>query len=133
MSAFLRAGRPGDDRPRRAIELGRAWARGEINWADARMAGFAAITAAREVTGAAQEAAHSAGQAGPVGHVAGHAPGAAGYAIRAVWAAAPNADRVQAGRRECAWQRAQLPDEIRNLVLDDQRRRNELCWFVFDC
>ena len=22
---------------------------------------------------------------------------------------------------------------IRDLVLDDQRSRNELCWFVFDC
>ena len=26
-----------------------------------------------------------------------------------------------------------LPDEIRDLVLDDQRLRNELCWFAFDC
>jgi hypothetical protein len=30
--------RPEDDRPRRAIELGRAWARGEISWAEARTA-----------------------------------------------------------------------------------------------
>ena len=30
--------RPGDDRPRRAIELGRAWARGEVSWWDARAA-----------------------------------------------------------------------------------------------
>jgi hypothetical protein len=58
--------------------------------------------------------------------------GAAAYAIRAVRAAA-EADGENAGRRECEWQRAQLPDEIRELVLDDQRLRNELCWFVFDC
>ena len=38
-----------------------------------------------------------------------------------------------AGRLECQWQRARLPDEIRELVLDDQRLRNELCWFAFDC
>jgi hypothetical protein len=38
-----------------------------------------------------------------------------------------------AGRRECDWQRRQLPEEIRELVLDDQRVRNELCWYVFDC
>ena len=38
-----------------------------------------------------------------------------------------------AGRLECQWQRAQLPQEIRELVLDDQRLRNELCWFAFDC
>jgi len=34
---------------------------------------------------------------------------------------------------ECQWQRAQLPHEIRKLVLDDERLRNELCWFAFDC
>jgi hypothetical protein len=34
---------------------------------------------------------------------------------------------------ECRWQRAQLPWEIRELVLDDERLRNELCWFAFDC
>jgi hypothetical protein len=31
--------RPGDDRPRRAIELGRAWARGEITWWEAARLG----------------------------------------------------------------------------------------------
>src|SRR5947207_12464075 len=39
--------RPGDDRPRRAIELGRAWARGEIPWAQARTAAGHANAAAR--------------------------------------------------------------------------------------
>lgn len=47
--------------------------------------------------------------------------------------AANAAAREAAGRQECRWQRARLPDEIRELVLDDQRLRNELCWFVFDC
>lgn len=37
------------------------------------------------------------------------------------------------GGRECQWQRAQLPREIRALVLDDQKLRNEICWYVFDC
>jgi len=40
---------------------------------------------------------------------------------------------VQAGRLECRWQRARLPEQIRELVLDDQRLRNALCWFAFDC
>jgi hypothetical protein len=123
--------RPGDDRPRRAIDLGRAWARGETTWTKARTAAFAANAAARDVTGAAREAAYAAGQAGAVGHVAAHELGAAAYAIRAARAASP--ERDDAGRLECQWQRAQLPDEIRELVLDDQRLRNELCWFVFDC
>jgi hypothetical protein len=34
---------------------------------------------------------------------------------------------------EQARPRAQLPEAIRELVLDDQRLRNELCWFAFDC
>jgi hypothetical protein len=123
---------PGDDRPRRAIEQARAWTRGEIKWTLAREAAFAANAAAREVSGAAKEAAHAAGQAGAVGHVAAHELGAAAYAIRAARAAAPENERDEAGRLECQWQRAQLPDEIRELVLDDQRLRNEVCWFVFD-
>lgn len=27
----------------------------------------------------------------------------------------------------------QLPDAIRELVLEDQRLRNEICWSIFDC
>jgi hypothetical protein len=27
----------------------------------------------------------------------------------------------------------QLPEAIRELVLDDQRLRNDICWSVFDC
>jgi hypothetical protein len=50
-----------------------------------------------------------------------------------VKAAAPQDEREEGGRLECQWQRAQLPLEIRDLVLDDQQLRNELCWFVFDC
>ena len=126
------AARPGDDRPRRAIDLGRAWARGEVSWWDARTAGGHANAAARDLRGAARHAAYAAGQAAAVGHVAAHELGAAAYAIRAVEAAAPDAERDDAGRLECEWQRALLPDEIRDLVLDDQRLRNELCWFAFE-
>ena len=125
--------RPGDDRPRRAIDLGRAWARGEITWWEARSAGGHSNAAARDLSGAARHAAYAAGQAGCVGHVAAHELGAAAYAIKARRAAAPEDEREAAGRMECQWQRAQLPQEIRELVLDDQRLRNELCWFAFDC
>jgi hypothetical protein len=125
--------RPEDDRPRRAIELGRAWARGEITWWEARTAAGHANAAARDLSGAARYAAYAAGQAAAVGHVAAHELGAAAYAIRAARAAAAPGKGEEAGRLECRWQRAQLPLEIRDLVLDDQRLRNELCWFVFDC
>lgn len=124
--------RPGDDRPRRAIELGRAWARGEIRMAEARTAAGHANAAARDLTGAARHAAYAAGQAAAVAHVAAHELGAAAYAIRAARAAAPDGEGESAGRLECLWQRDQLPDAIRELVLDDQRLRNDICWSVFD-
>jgi len=125
--------RPDDDRPRRAVDLGRAWARGEISWWDARSAGGHANAAARDLKGAPRHAAYAAGQAAAVGHVAAHELGAAAYAIRAAQPAAPNDEFEAVGRLECQWQRAQLPGEIRDLVLDDERLRNELCWFAFDC
>jgi hypothetical protein len=132
LSYFERA-RPDDDRPRRAIDLGRAWARGETTWWDARSAGGHANAAARDLRGAGRFAAYAAGQAAAVGHVAAHELGAAAYAIRAARAGAPESEGETAGRAECRWQRAQLPDEIRELVLDDQGLRNELCWFAFNC
>ena len=125
--------RPNDDRPRRAIDLGRAWARGEVAMTEARTAAGHANAAARDLKGAPRHAAYAAGQAAAVAHVAAHELGAAAYAIRAAQAAAIQDERGEAGRLECRWQRTQLPLEIRNLVLDDQRLRNELCWFAFDC
>ena len=124
---------PNDDRPRRAIELARAWTRGEITMKQAHKAAFAANAAAREVSGAAKQAALAAGQAVAVAHVAAHELGAAAYAIKAGREAALDGQAEEAGRLECEWQRAQLPSEIRDLVLDDQKLRNEICWFVFDC
>src|SRR5713226_7045014 len=124
---------PEDPRPRQAIEYARAWVRGEVKMMQARAAGGHAMGAARDLSGAARYAAYAAGQAGAVAHVAAHELGAAAYAIKAARAAAPEDEREAAGRLECLWQRAQLPREIRALVLDDQRLRNELCWFAFDC
>ncbi|WKZ48050.1 MAG: hypothetical protein QY306_01620 [Anaerolineales bacterium] len=98
-----------------------------------RAAGGHAMAAARNLSGAARYAAYAAGQAAVVAHVAAHELGAAAYAIKAVREAASEGYAEEAGRLECAWQRAQLPSEIRALVLDDQKLRNELCWFVFDC
>src|SRR4051794_21768633 len=99
----------------------------------ARAAGGHANGAARDLSGAARHAAYAAGQAGAVAHVAAHELGAAAYAIKAARAAFPEGDGEEAGRQECQSQRAQLPDAIRELVLDDQRLRNELCWFAFGC
>lgn len=123
---------PDDPRPRRAIDTGRAWIRGEAHMTDAHHAAFAANAAARGLTDPAKFAAMSAGQAVAVAHVAAHDLGAAAYAIRAAQSASP-ADQAEAARsRERDWQREQLPDAVRNLVLEDQRQRNSICWQVFD-
>jgi hypothetical protein len=125
--------RPEDPRPRQAIEHARAWVRGEVKMMQARAAGCRAMAAARDLRGAPRHAAYAAGQAGAVAHVAAHELGAAAYAIKAARAAAPAGEGDAAARRECRWQRDQLPEAIRALVLDDQRLRNDICWSVFDC
>jgi hypothetical protein len=124
---------PSDPRPRQAIKLTRAWARGEIKMSQSRDSAGHAQAAARVLSGAARHAAFAAGQAAAVAHVAAHELGAAAYAIKAVRAAAPAGEGESAGRLECRWQREQLPDAIRDLVLEDQQLRNEICWSVFDC
>jgi hypothetical protein len=124
---------PNDDRPHRAIDSARAWARGEIAMSQSRTAGGHAMAAARELDGAARYAAFAAGQAAVVAHVAAHELGAAAYAIKAARAATLEGQVKDAAFLECEWQRAQLPGEIRDLVLNDLILRNEICWFVFNC
>jgi hypothetical protein len=99
----------------------------------ARAVGGHAMGAARHLRGAARHAAYAAGQAGAVAHVAAHELGAAACAIKAARAAGPEGRSEAAGRLECQWRRDRLPEAIRELVLDDQGLRNDLCWSVFDC
>jgi hypothetical protein len=124
---------PDDRRPRQAIELARAWVRGEVTMSQSRTAAGHANAAARDLSGAARYAAYAAAQAAAVAHVAAHELGAAAYAIKATRAAAPEGTGERAGRLECQWQRDQLSEAIRELVLDDQRLRNDICWSVFEC
>lgn len=126
--------RPEDDRPRRAVKATQAWVNGEIIVKQARFAAGASQDAAREVkeaSEAAKLAALSAGQAAVVAHVAAHELGAAAYAIRAVMAASPKDKKEMLRQQECQWQRDRLPEKIRDLVLEDERLRNDICWFVF--
>lgn len=125
---LFESARPEDTRPRDAIAAVRAWTRGELAMMESRAAGGHAMGAARDLCGAPRFAAYAAGQAAVTAHVASHDLGAAAYAIKAVRA---GHDSDDAGRRECDWQRSQLPDRLRDLVLADQRARNALCWSVF--
>ena len=123
---------PEDDRPRRAIETARARSRGEATVGAARQAAVAAHAAARSATdAAAREVARAAGHAVATAHMADHELGGAAYAIRAVRLASPASDAMAAGQRECQWQREQLPEAIRELVLSDEERRNEKLGSVF--
>lgn len=125
------AERPDDLSPRRAIEAARSWVRGEWPMMQTRAAGGEAMGAARELRGAARFAAYAAGQAAVVAHVAEHDLGAAAYAIKAAMAAAPDGEGEVARRTEAEWQRRRIPDAVRELVLEDQQRRNSICWSVF--
>ena len=89
----------------------------------ARTAAGHVNAAARDLSGAERHATHAAGQAAAVAHVATHELGAAAYGLKAAHAAAPEGVGDSAGRLECLWQRDQLPEAIRELVLGDQRLR----------
>ena len=128
---FFESAQPEDSRPREAIEHARAWVLGEVNMMRARKAAGRAQAAARDLRGAPRHAAYAAGQAAVVPHVAAHELGAAAYAIKAARSGAPDGEGEAAGRLERRWQRDQLPDAVRELVLDDQRLRNVICWSVF--
>ncbi|MHA7280263.1 putative immunity protein [Arthrobacter sp. MDT2-2] len=121
-----------DGRPRAAIEAARAWSRGEARMMVTRAIGGHAMGAARPLRGAPRFAAYAAGQAACVAHVPEHDLGAAAYAIKAAAAAAPRAQERDVARAERDWQRQQIPAHLRALVLEDQNRRNSICWSVFN-
>lgn len=98
---------PGDNRPREAIEMLRAWVlTGVFKMDDIRRAALAAHAAAREVQedNAARSAARAAGQAVATAHVPRHAVAAAIYAATAVRDATDVSDADAATVRERNWQ-----------------------------
>ncbi|MEP7215981.1 MAG: putative immunity protein [Anaerolineaceae bacterium] len=104
---------PGDDRPRKAIEAARAWARGEITCGEARAAAVAAHSAAREAgSGAACAVARAAGHAAATAHMPGHARHAAAYALTATTPAGA------AHSAEADWQEQRFAEHLRPAVLD---------------
>jgi|SRR5829696_2370237 len=103
--------RPGDARPRRAIEAGCAWARGGMKMSEARATAFAAHAAREADRAEAQAAPRAAGHAAATAHVATHAPRAAAYAVKAAQAA--DATDPSAAAEERDWQRQRLPEHLR--------------------
>jgi len=123
---------PSDPRPSQALEVGYAWIEGRARMRDAHNAAFAANAAGRGLGDAARFAALSAGQAVAVSHVAAHDLGAAAYAIRSAMAAAAKGGQESARLAELEWQRGCIPEQVRDLVLEDQAARRAICWHVFD-
>ena len=106
---------PKDDRPRNALEAGRAWARGEIAMSEARAAALAAHAAGRDADqGAPRDAARAAGHAAATAHVASHAAHAANYAVKAAsFASAAIPTDPAAATKERDWQYRRLPEHLR--------------------
>jgi hypothetical protein len=114
---YLEGKYPKDNRPRKAIEAGRAWVRGEIAMSEARTVAFAAHAAARDANqDAARATARAAGHAAATAHVAGHAGHAATYAAHAAGHTVDSTDFAAAAAKERDWQYQHLLNLIDNLV-----------------
>lgn len=100
-----------DLRPKHALEIGRAWANGEVQTGVAMKASVEAHAAAREVSDAAAvAAARAAGQAVATAHFADHSMGALIYALKALERACLSSDE------EMEIQLARLPHHLREMV-----------------
>jgi hypothetical protein len=98
---------PEDNRPRKAIEACREWARtGVFRMADVRQTALASHAAARDILedNAAPSAARAAGQVLATAHVPAHARAAAIYAATAVRDAANTTDADTVTTKEREWQ-----------------------------
>lgn len=97
--------RPDDHRPRQALELVRAWARGDVHFAEVRRSALEVHAAARETDDLrARAAARAAGHAAATAHSGRHGGGAAYYELRAV-----DPESVEEERK---WQRERLPEGL---------------------
>lgn len=105
-----------------AIEVGRAWARGEVRTGAAMEAAVACHAVAREVVdgaavAAAVAAARAVGHAVATAHMADHCLGVVLYGRKAI--------ELSGGvfEVERAWQVAQLPEAVRELVVSALEER----------
>jgi hypothetical protein len=104
-----------DPRPRSALDVARAWARGEVPVGQAQKAAVAAHAAAREATGKSVAAARAAGHAVATAHMAEHSLGAVIYGLQALDPHEVAADH--------AWQLSRVPPDLLELVVSALARR----------
>lgn len=117
---YFEAAAPSDDRPRRAIEIGREWVRtGVFKMPVIRAASLNAHAAAKDMkkNDAACFAAHAAGQAVAAAHVPQHAYGGSYYALKAIAAANPQSPEEKV-EEELAWQTQELPEHLRDEIMN---------------
>ena len=101
-----------DPRLQNALEVGKAWAKGEASVVEARKAAVECHTVAKEVSDeASKDVARSVGHAVATAHMADHSLGAALYALKAVTAVGGSVET------ERCWQNIHLPVEVRELLL----------------
>lgn len=101
-----------DERLPKALDTGRAWTEGKVPTGHCMKASVAAHAAARQYAHPVDVAvARAIGQAVATAHMADHAPGPALYGLKAVKLAGGDVDA------ERSWQNAQLPKEIKDLIL----------------
>lgn len=131
--AHFEAEHPEDNRPRKALEAGRAWARDEISMNEVRTAAFASHAAARNAgRAAARAAARAAGHAAATAHVPNHAQHAANYAVTANThasstaatpaekAATSSIGHTDTGAAERMWQHERLPEHLKTMALPNK-------------
>ena len=104
---------PNDNRPRKALEAGRAWVRGEVAVSEVRAAALAAHAAARDADVAAARAAARATGHPATAPIVGHAPHAANYAVKATSSAAVP---IGSAAQERDWQYERLPAHLRTVA-----------------
>jgi hypothetical protein len=110
---------PKDNRPRKAIEIGREWVKtGVFKMAVIRKASLDSHSAAREAkeNNEACFAARAVGQAVATAHVPQHAYGGAYYALKALAAADPDNAEVNTVK-ERNWQSRHLPKHLRQEIM----------------
>ena len=113
--------RSSDDRPRIAIDVARAWARGEVPVGAAQKAAIGAHAAARKVQDrAARASARAAGHAVATAHMAEHCLGVVIYGARAIQAKGKSVDT------EREWQLRRLPNNMRKLIESALERRLQM-------